>query len=190
MKRKQNIALAIVLSAAAGVLTLQNVFAPAPDAITQTPTAATVTDLPEGAVSETCGYVWAHHTAPELTQKIDSAIRILNPAASARAELFGEDCVYGDGHSTFGAMETDFYVHLPADDLSNAEAFGSWMSQVMPIITQTPRAEIQGNYGFAEFWFEKNDVEHLIVRVPIQKYIDEAQGKTGAELFYMFIDFP
>ena len=55
-----------------------------------------------------------------------------------------------------------------------------------PSLSEIPREEIQGNYGFVEFWFEKNEAEHVIVRVPIQKYMDEAQGKTGAELFRMF----
>ena len=113
-----------------------------------------------------------------MTKEIDTAVRAINPSASARAELYGEDCVYADGRSTFGAMETDFHVRLPADDLTNEEAFGNWMAQVMPIVAEIPREEIQGNYGFVEFWFEKNDAEHLIVRVPIQKYIDEAQGEN------------
>ena len=137
MKQKRNLVIAIVLSAAAGVLTLQNVFAPAPDAITQTPEVETIVTEPpitEAPVSEPCAYVWAYHDAPELTEKLNTAVQAINPAASARAQLFGEDCVYADGHSTFGAMETDFYVHAPADDLTNEEAFGNWMAQVMPIV--------------------------------------------------------
>ena len=125
-----------------------------------------------------------------MTEKLDTAVKALNPDASGRAQLFGEDCVYADGHSTFGAMETDFYVRSPADDLSNEEAFGNWMAQVMPIIVEIPREEIQGNYGFVEFWFEKNEAEHVIVRVPIQQYINDVQGKTGAELFRIFSTAP
>jgi hypothetical protein len=83
-------------------------------------------------------------------------------------------------------METDFHVNLPVDDLANEEALGNAMAQVLPIIVNIPREEIQGKYGFVEFWFEKNETEHVVVRVPIQKYIDEAQGKTGTELFRMF----
>jgi hypothetical protein len=87
-------------------------------------------------------------------------------------------------------METDFYIHLPADDLTNEESFGNWMAQMMPIVTEIPREEIQGNYGFVEFWFEKNEAEHIIVRVPIQKYMTEAQEKTGTELLRMFSATP
>ena len=55
---------------------------------------------------------------------IDEEIRAIDPAASGNASYYGEDCVYADGHSTFSAMETDFYVRIPVDDLTNEEAFG------------------------------------------------------------------
>jgi hypothetical protein len=191
MRRNRSLIIGIALAATAGFVALQNGFAPAPDSATQIP----ITDTVTVAYTETpiatpfegpCAYVWAHHDAPELTQKIDVAVRAINPAASARADLFGEDCGYADGRSTFGVMETDFYVNLPVDDLTNEEAFGNWMAQVLPMIVQIPREEIKGRYGFVEFWFKKNGAEHLIVRVLMQKYIDEAQGKAGAELFRMF----
>jgi hypothetical protein len=188
MKRNRNLIIGIILAATAGFVALQNGFAPASDSVTQTPI---ITDTATVAPFEgPCAYVWARHDAPELTQKIESAVRAIDPTASANANLFGEDCVYADGRSTFGAMETDFYVHLPTDDLTNEEAFGNWMAQVLQMIVQTPREEIQGNYGFVEFWFEKGDAEHVIARVLLQKYIDEAQGKTGAELFRMFYIAP
>ena len=189
MKRRRNVVIAIALSAAAGFLALQNVSAPAPNETTQIPDAETiVTESPtvEASAPGQCGYMWAYHDAPELTKKLSAAVKTMDPAASGRAQLFGEDCVYEDGHSTFGAMETDFYVNLPADDLTNEESFGNWMAKVMPTIAKIPREEIKGNYGFVEFTFEKNEAEHVIVRMPIQKYLDEAQDKTGAELFRMF----
>ncbi len=135
--------------------------------------------------------MWAYQDDPELTAKVDEAIRLLNPTASARAQQFGEDCVYEDGHSTFSALETDFYTHLPIEDLTDNESFGNWIAQVMPLITQIPREELQGNnYGFVEFWFDKSESEHLVVRVPIQKYLDEGQGKTGTELLQLFLEIP
>jgi hypothetical protein len=125
-----------------------------------------------------------------LTKKLEDAFKSINPAASARAELYGEDCVYSDGHSTFGVMETDFHVRLPTEDLINEEALGNWMAQLLPTIVKIPREEIQGNYGFAEFWFEKNESEHVIVRVPIQKYLDGTHGITGKAFFRMFYMAP
>ena len=193
MKHKRNVAIALVLSVAAGFLALQNVSAPTPREANQIPELETITTespITEASIPGQCAYTWAYHDAPELTEKLDGAIKALNPDAHARASLYGEDCVYEDGHSTFGAMETDFYVHLPTDDLIDEEAFGNWMAQVQPIIAEIPRKNIKGNYGFVEFWFEKTETEFVTVRVPIQQYLNEAQGKTGAELFRMFSNTP
>ncbi len=196
MKLNRNWIIVLILAATAGFIALQNRVAPAPVDVIETPSITststiTFTDTPTVTPAyEGCAYMWAYHDAPELTQKIDSAIRAIDPAASANVNLFGEDCIFADGHSTFGAMETDFYVHLPVNDLANEEVFGNWMAQVLPLIAQIPREEIQGSYGFVEFWFEKTSTEKVVVRVPIQQYKNEAQGKTGAELFRMFFVTP
>jgi hypothetical protein len=196
MKRTSRWVIGIVLVATAGFVVLQDGFAPEINSVTSTPSITstatfTITETPSSVSSDgQCAFVWASHDAPELTQKLQTAVHAINPSASVRAELYGEDCVYSDGHSTFGAMETDFHVRLPVDNITNDEAFGNWMAQVLPIIAKIPHEEIQGKHGFVEFWFEKNDAEHMIVRVPIQKYIDEAQGKADAELFHMFYIAP
>src|SRR3989304_182060 len=139
MKHKRNWIIGIVLSAAAGFVALQNAAAPTHDGLT--PPAITSTAKFSATETETitpayegCAYTWASHDAPELTEKVDAAIVALNEQASARASLFGEDCIYADGHSVFGAMETDFYVRLPVNDLTAEEDFGNWISQVLPII--------------------------------------------------------
>ncbi len=186
MKHKRNVAIAIVLTTAAGFLALQNVSAPKPDSAPPTLAAAEAV-VTEPPTAESCAFVWAYHDVPELTEKLDVAVKAINPDASARAQLFGEDCVYADGHSTFGAMETDFYVRSPVDDLTDEEDLGNWVAQIMPIVSTIPREEIQGNYGFVEF---SNADGQVFLRVPIQKYMNEAQGKTGAELFRMFNGAP
>ncbi|MBI5354130.1 MAG: hypothetical protein HZB50_15920 [Chloroflexi bacterium] len=153
--------------------------------VTDTPT-ATATATAVTSSYEPCGYMWAYHNADELSAMMDEEIRTLDPSASGNASFYGEDCVYADGHSTFSAMETDFYVHIPVTDLTDEESMGNWLSQVLQIVLQFPREMIQGNYGFVEFWFEKSDTEHVIVRVPIQQYMDGTHGITGAALFRMF----
>jgi hypothetical protein len=129
--------------------------------------------------------MWAYHDSPALTEKINIVVSDINPHAGARAELFGEDCIYADGHSTFGAVETDFYVQLPVDNLTDEEVFGNWMAQVMSFVIQIPKVELEGNYGFVEFTFIKSDTERIIVRVPISAYLAETE-KTGTELFRFF----
>ena len=193
MKRAGKWAVGILITAATATAVLTTVSNPGVEAPI---TADTVSIFDSGVTEEAgvspspqgnCGYQWASHDAPELTKSFDADVKALNPEASARAEYFGEDCVYTDGTSTFGAMETDFYVRLPVEDLSKEEEFGNWISQVMEYVTQIPREDLQGpNYGFVEFWFEKSEAEHIAFRVPIQQYLDEAQSLTGVELFRKF----
>jgi hypothetical protein len=178
----------------AGVLAWNLISAPpqpTPKAVSASMTVPTATDIPTAVeVVGQCGYMWATHNTNELSAMIDEEIRAIDPAASGNANYYGEDCVYADGHSTFSAMETDFYVRIPVDDLTNEEAFGDWVTQVMKIVIAFPREQIQGNYGFVEFWFEKSEGEHVIVRVPIQDYMDGTHGITGAALFRMFYSPP
>ena len=191
MKHKRNLLIGITLTAAATFVALQNVSAPTQED-SASPPPITVTAEPQPVEPDTsepqgCAYTWAYKDLPELTAKVDAAVKELNPAASGHATAFGEDCLKADGSVTFVAMETDFTIRLPVEDLTNAEAFGDWMAQVMPVITQIPREELQGpKDGFVEFWFEKSETENVIVRVPIQEYKEQAQELSGAELFRMF----
>jgi hypothetical protein len=187
MNKKRNWAVVLIVSAAAGFFALQNGMQPTSDRPTTTHTifvteTATVTPAYEG-----CGFIWAHHDDPELTKTVDTAIRALDPSSSATATLFGEDCVFADGHSTFSVMSTDFAVRSSFDNFNNEEAFGNWMKQVMDVILQIPQEDIQGAMpGRVEFLSIKGEVANFIVRVPIQQYRDEAQGKSGTELFQFF----
>lgn len=196
MKRSRNWIIALVLSATVGGIALQNSLAPVPVAATGTPSntatsTAIFTETPTVTPAyEGCAYTWAYRDSLELTKIVDTAIRAVNLEASANAELFGEDCVYADGRSTFGVMETDFYVRIPVDHLTDEQAFGNWITQILETILEIPREEVQGNYGFVEISFNKSESERVIVRVPIQLYINNARGITGAALFRMFHNSP
>jgi hypothetical protein len=192
MKRNRNLIVGILLAATVGLLTLQSRFAPSTNNAPLTPSAtSTFLINPTDTITltltiQTCGYMWAYHDAPELTDRINTFVRDLNGDASARAELFGEDCIHADGSSTFGVMETDFYVQVPVDNLTDEEAFGNWIAKVLSFVVDFPKDQIQGNYGFVEFSFTKSDTERITLRLPIQQYINVANGKTGAELFRFF----
>jgi hypothetical protein len=181
MKKSRNWIIALVLTATAGFFALQNGHSPElPATVLETATPA-ITSASEG-----CAYTWAYHDAPELTEKFSAHISSFNPKAESHVSLFGEDCTYADGHADFLVKETDFYVRLPVEDLTNEEALGNWMAQVMELTLKIPREEIQGSDGFVEFWFEKDKSGQIILRVPIQIYKDEARGKNGAELYRIF----
>ena len=194
MKKNNIWIIGVIITATAGFLALQT-WIPSTQGIASPTYTATMpaeyfsidteTDTP---TYEGCAFIWANHDSPELTDKLNLAIREMESKADANASLFGEDCVYADGHATFSTMETDFYVRLPVDELNNEEALGNWMARVLTMIVAIPREEIPGNYGFVEFWFIKGDVDKLIVRVPIQEYLNEAQGITGTTLIRMFLE--
>lgn len=146
------------------------------DAITSTPTLA----------YEGCAYSWATYDDVELTEKLHTQIQALNPKASANATLFGEDCTTADGTKSFGVMETDFKVTLPVDDLSKHEEFGNWIQSVMQTVMSLPDDQVQGNWGFVEFWFTKSDTEQIVFRVSIPTYQTDSANKIGAELFNFY----
>lgn len=131
--------------------------------------------------------MWAYKDMFELTTRLDESIKSADPTAKAWATAFGEDCIHADGRVDFLTRETDFYVHSTVADLTDYGSFGNWIVQAMMIIEDLPDELIVGPIsGFVEFWFIKNDAEHVIVRVSIQQYQDEAAGKSGEELFQMF----
>lgn len=184
MNRARNWIILVVASAAAGYVALQGGIHPA-----ATPTTIPIA-ITEAPTYEGCYYVWATHDAPEISARVDAIVKSFDAAASASATFYGEDCVYSDGHSTFGTMETDFVVRRPATDLTNEETFGNWMKQVADELLKLPQNSIQGQFGFVEFWFVRSDTEQLIVRLPLSKYQSEARAKTGSELFKYFHSSP
>lgn len=138
--------------------------------------------------TENCGYQWAYQDLPELSAQFDQAIKDLYPKSTSSAHAFGENCIGMEGQVIkFLPMETDFYVILNVSDLSDHEAFGNWIAQVMQVVNSYPPDLLAGpNPGFVEFAFEKSSSESLGFRVPIRQYNETANGKTGEELFRMF----
>jgi hypothetical protein len=183
MNKKRNWTIAVVISAAVGIFALQTVSAPtSQDAPVQPPTS---TPTPT-ATYEGCGYMWAYHDDVELSARLNNSIQAIQPTASARAQLFGEDCVYADGHSTFSTMETDFYIHLPVEDLTAEDEFGIWIAQGMDLVLALPEADVSGHKGFVEFSFVRNETEQITVRITVDGYLNNTNGISGADLFKMF----
>jgi hypothetical protein len=191
MKRYKNWIIALVLSATAGAVALQNGLAPSLSESTETASILS-TDTPTTTPTyEPCGYMWAYQDVPELTIKIEPAVHTLNPEAKIRTQAFGENCVYADGRATFLAMETDVYIHTIVDDLTNEEALGNWMAQTLPLIVQISEDEFPGGYGKVEFWFENSSGESLYIRPKISRFLEaEVRDKAGAELFRLLNENP
>ena len=188
----------VLLSLALSACALSNIAIPGTSVQTQTVEPASTTPLtpptetPEiTPTSGACAYIWASHDLPDLSQKIAASLQALDPSLTGSAFAYGEDCVYGDGHSTFSAMETDFRVKVAVDNLADEEALGNRVAQVMDIITQLPADELSGPQpGRVQFEFSKSATESLFLNVSIAKYKSQAAGLSGAEIFQLFNNNP
>jgi len=153
-----------------------------PPTDTVTPSAAPVTEIP-AAASQPCYYVWASQGLPEISAELQTALQAILPEATARAAAFGEDCVAQDGSSTFGAMETDFYLTIPVADLQDNEALGAAIERVLAVVDGFLRPRVPGpNDGFVEFTFTSaSDQRVLRVPIPLGKEL-RGKGLRGAAL--------
>ena len=144
------------------------------------------------ASMDECGYQWAYQDLRELTTQFDAVIKNLIPNSTSHATAFGENCIASNGQVVrFAAMETDFYVFVSVNTLDDSETFGNWISDVMQVVDGIPAEEMAGpKPGFVEFRFEKSVQENIGFRVPIQRYLETADGKTGEELFRLFYTSP
>jgi len=171
--------LAFLAAAAASLFALtQGTFrADIPAPVTETPTATAAAEYMP------CAYVWAYENLPEISAELQAAIQAILPEASARAQAFGEDCVTADGSAIFSAMETDFYISIPVQDLTDNERLGNLVEQVLLVVDGFPRPRVPGpKDGFVEFTFRSGD-QQRILRVPIPRGIElRQQGLRGAEL--------
>ena len=88
-------------------------------------------------------------------------------------------------------METDFYITVSVESITDYETFGNWIAQVMLEDNSMPPDLLMGpNKGFVEFRFEKSLSESIGLRVPIQQYNDSANGIPGEKLFRMDYQSP
>ena len=131
-----------------------------------------------------CYFVWAYQDLPEIGQEFQSALESIFPEAKTRVNAYGENCVAEDGSATFGALETDFYVTLPVDDLNDEATLGEIVEQTLTlIIEQFPRPIVPGGQdGFVEFSFVAGNETHILrAPIPLAKELLE-KGLHGAEL--------
>lgn len=145
-----------------------------------------VTDEPTLTMSTPgqCYFVWATQELTDLSAEYQTAVQTVAPEAEARAAAFGENCVAADGSSTFGAMETDFYISLPVPDLADAEQLGTIIGQALVVTDGFARPRVPGGQdGFVEFTFRSGN-EQRVLRVPIPRGRElRSRGLRGAELF-------
>ncbi len=147
--------------------------------------------LPVSPTYDGCAYVWASQDMPELSRKLNSSLQAISMDVSGLAYAYGENCVYGDGHSTFSAMETDFRVGVKVTAIRDEDALGNWIYKVMQVILAIPPDQLEGpQAGRVDFDFKQPDPAQLFVTVPINQYRQEAGKLRGAALFRLFYKKP
>ena len=152
---------------------------------TVTPT-LTASPSPSASVSSSeCAYEWARHNLDELSLQFTEALKAVGLAVeSARAEAYGEDCVAADNSVvSFGAMETDYYVTLVSDDLSDEAKAGDQIGEVLDVIDNLPEKGPGGNPGMMGITFKAGDQTQDLWFSQQQAKTLRTQGVKGAELY-------
>ena len=142
---------------------------------------ATVTAPP---TTDQCYYVWAYKDLPEASQQFQQMLQKAIPEATSSVYEYGENCVYADGHSTFGAMETDINITIPVDDLKDDKATSLSLEKVLPILAAFATDHQSARIKQIEFRFHlKLKDESRYVRFQLQVGLDAiAKGLHGSAL--------
>ncbi len=162
---------------------------------TATPTAAATATPPVGGSSSpvlACYYVWTTQELQDLSATFqDSLKNAISPDAIGSAYAYGEDCVAADGTRRFSAMETDFRVRLPVDNLTDQQRMGDFMAAALRLIGAIPREKLVGPQpGRVDFEFDAADGSNLHVNVELDRLQSEAASLSGAALFKHFYQSP
>ncbi len=163
---------------------------------TPTPLPPTVTPSPTSVAGDAgsgqgCYYTWATQELPETSQTVARSMDAAIKGSSGSAYAFGEDCVADDGSRKFLAMETDYRVRIPAQDLTDQAALGDAMAKTLHVIETIPPEQVAGPQpGRVEFEFYAPSGQSLRLTVEIDQYRSEATGLDGQALFRLFYKAP
>ncbi|MBI5961182.1 MAG: hypothetical protein HY866_20765 [Chloroflexi bacterium] len=83
-----------------------------------------------------CSWIWANEEQPDLTEQLGAALTAQGiEYTQLRVYAFGENCMNPAGEiAYFAAMETDFELTLALADVSDLEAMGNRVADVLGII--------------------------------------------------------
>lgn len=134
-----------------------------------------------------CTWQWASEDLPDLSADVQTALDNAQIATlSVRAYTFGENCIDSQTNtlSYFAAMETDFRIVLPVDDLTDHQELGTLTADLLSVLnTFTPDTTPGSQPGRHELTFQAgDDALGVMVAVPdAVRFVDE--GLTGAALW-------
>lgn len=150
----------------------------------RSPIAPSDTPAQDEAYTE-CAFVWARQKLADLSTEFEATLKATLPQASGYAEAYGENCITNQGEvARFQAMETDFYVTVPVENLDDTQALGETVEQVLGVLRQFPVEVTPGpQSGYVGIDFEApTDAVRLWFRVEDAESAMQ-QGLHGTELF-------
>lgn len=121
----------------------------------------TVTPLPPtptatSAQPGSCAYIWASRDLPDVSQQVKQAYRDVGLAQiDARAAAYGENCITDpNSPAGFSALQTDFYLTIPVENLTDTQMLGDWLVKALPVLDQFQLGHIPGpNLGYVAVRF-------------------------------------
>ena len=142
------------------------------------------TPISDDSYSE-CGFVWARKPLEDLSQEFDQALKKVQPQAIGYAEAYGENCINNQGELVrFLAMETDFHINIKVKDLSDKQANGKLIEQILGVVSKFPVAETPGPQpGYVGITFESGGEEIRLWFTQLQAQTAIESGLRGEKLF-------
>jgi hypothetical protein len=135
-------------------------------------------------------FAWAYHGLEDLSTEVQAAMDQANvEGARARAVAYGENVIVFDeetGNSefcSFGAMETDYHLTLPVEDLSDLDHLGALLLSALTVLNEFPVDETPGNMpGRIQVFFSVGEEGRYMYFTETEAYEALASGLTGAAL--------
>ncbi|MBZ0277574.1 MAG: hypothetical protein K8I60_15620 [Anaerolineae bacterium] len=133
-----------------------------------------------------CGWSWATHPLPDLTEQVQAAITDAGLIqVTIRVVAFGEDCIPQNANTTgyFATMETDFDVQITVASLDDEVAIGEQVRAVLDVLSAFPPDATPGPQpGYVSIHAVSGNGEQYWRFSVTQAEAARAAGLTGAAL--------
>ena len=135
--------------------------------------------------------MWSPHRLDGLSQQVQGALDAAGiEGAEATAEAYGEDW-FEQGEAggsltlcNFSVMETDYYILLPVETLTDLDVLGTLLARVMAVLDRFPPEDTPGQQpGYVRVAFISRGNEEGWVRFSVTEGVQAREdGLTGGAL--------
>ena len=136
---------------------------------------------------QNCSFSWASQPLPDLSKQVQSAIDAARlTGVKATAEAYGENCYDSQTNKpvSFATLETDFYVTVKVDDLTDKDELGNLLEKILTVLDGLPTGKIPGpEPGFISVSFQSGRNELNLMFIVTAGKTARTLGLHGAALF-------